>query len=75
MYGYRGVHTLSMEGYGAEAAQFAIQLACHNGQLSVTVVTPAELMAIGASAGPRERRFWVHWDGRLSRFGDALGVN
>ncbi len=78
MYGYRGVHTLGMEGYGAEAAQFAIQHACHNGQLSVAVVTPAELMAIGAAPGPRERCFWVHWDGRLSRFGgfgDALGVN
>src|SRR4029077_11280586 len=75
MYGYRGVHTLGMEGCGAEGAQLAIQQACQSGRLSVAVLTPAELLAIGGSPGPRERCFWVHWDGRLSRFGDALGLN
>lgn len=75
MYGYRGVQTLGIEGYGADAVQFAIQFACHNTQLTVAVVTPAELNVIGASPGPRERCFWVHWDGRLSPFGDALGLD
>jgi hypothetical protein len=71
MYGYRGVHTLGFGDYGAEAVQLAIQHACHNGQLTVAVVTPAELIAIGASPGDRERCFWVHWDGRLTRFGNT----
>jgi hypothetical protein len=70
MYGFRGVHTLGIEGYGADAVQLSIQHACHNNQLTVTVITPAELIAIGNSPGHRERCFWVHWDGRLSRFGD-----